>query len=124
MANNSVLGKTKVSSALIQTRVAREDAGLIAVEVFLLSLCVGAISGSFIVGFLISFMLLFGLISTRVWVVLSFLFSLLWGFIGSVVGFIIGGDSVAAGVVSGIFVFGLMLGRHHWSLSYWRALGD
>ena len=60
MANNSVLGKTKVSSALIQTSVAREESGIVAVEIFLLSLGIGAISGSFIVGFLISFMVLVG----------------------------------------------------------------
>ena len=124
MANNSVLGKTKVSSALIQTRVAREESGLIAMEIFLLSLGIGAISGSFIVGFLISFVVLVGLTSTRAWVVLSYLFSLLWGGVGSVFGYVLGGESVAAGLVMGLFVFGLMLGWHHWSLAYWRALGD
>ncbi len=124
MVNNSVLGKTKVSSALIQTSVAREESSLVAVEIFLLSLGIGAISGSFIVGFLISFMVLIGLTATRVWIVLSYLLSLLWGGVGSIFGYVLGGDSVAAGLVSGIFVFGLMLGWHHWSLVYWRALGD
>ena len=124
MANNSVLGKTKVSSALVQTRVAREESGLVAFETFLLSLGIGAISGSFIVGFLISFLVLTGLTSTRAWVVLSFLFSLLWGGVGSIFGYALGGESVVAGLVAGLFVFALMLGRHHWSLAYWRALGD
>ena len=124
MANNSVLGKTKVSSALIQTSVAREESGLVAVEIFLLSLGIGAVSGSFIVGFLISFVVLFGLLSTRVWTVLSFLFSLLWGGVGSIFGYVLGGESVAAGLVMGIFVFVLMLDKHHWSLAYWRALKD
>ena len=124
MANNSVLGKTKVSSALIQTRVAQEESGLVVGETFLLSLGIGAISGSFIVGFLISFMVLIGLTSTRAWIVLSYLFSLLWGGMGSIFGYARGGESGAAGLVMGFFVFGLMLGWHHWSLAYWRALVD
>ena len=124
MANTSVLGKTKVSSALIQTSVARDESGLIAVEIFLLSLGIGVISDSFIIGFLISFMVLIALISTRVWVVLSYALSFLWGCVGFIFGYALDGDSVAAGLVTGFFVFGLMIGWHHWSLVYWRALGD
>ena len=124
MANTSVLGKTKVSSALIQTSVARDESGLIAVEIFLLSLGIGVISESFIIGFLISFMVLIALISTRVWVVLSYALSFLWGCVGFIFGYALDGDSVAAGLVTGFFVFGLMIGWHHWSLVYWRALGD
>ena len=124
MANTSVLGKTKVSSALIQTSVARDESGLIAVELFLLSMGIGVISESFIIGFLISFMVLIALISTRLWVVLSYVLSLLWGCVGFIFGYALDGDSVAAGLVTGFFVFGLMIGWHHWSLVYWRALGD
>jgi hypothetical protein len=124
MANNSVLGKTKVSSALIQTSAAREESNLVAVEIALLSLGIGAISESFIVGFLISFIVLFGLISTRAWIVLSFLFSLLWAGVGSSFAYALGGESVAVGLVVGIFVFFLMLDWHHWSLAYWRALKE
>ena len=124
MANNSVLGKTKVSSALIQTSIARKESGLVAIETFLLSLGIGAISESFIIGFLVSFVVLIGLTSTRAWVVLSFLFSFLWGCMGYIIGYAFGEESVAAGLVVGFFVFGLMLGKHHWSLAYWRALDD
>lgn len=124
MANSSVLGRTKVSSALIQTGAARQESGLIAIEILLLSLGIGAISASFVVGFLVSLMVLIAAISTRLWIVLSYMFSLLWGGIGYIFGYALGGDSVAAGLVTGVFTFVLMLGRHHWSLVYWRALGE
>lgn len=124
MANNSVLGKTRVSSALIQTSAAREESSLIPLETFALSFGIGMISESFIIGFLVSFMVLMALISTRLWIVLSYLLSLLWGSMGYILGYIIDGESVATGLVTGFFVFGLMLGWHHWSLVYWRALGD
>jgi hypothetical protein len=54
----------------------------------------------------------------------GYLFSLLWGGVGSIFGYVLGGESVAAVLVMGFFVFGLMLGWHHWSLAYCRALGD
>lgn len=124
MGNNSVLGKTRVSSALIQTSVARQESGLIPMETFALSLAIGMISESFIIGFLVSFMVLMALVSTRLWIILSYLLSLLWGCMGYILGYIIDGESVVTGLVTGFFVFGLMLGWHHWSLVYWRALGD
>ena len=124
MANISVLGKTKVSSALIQTSVARKESGLIPMETFILSFGIGMISESFIIGFLVSFMVLMALVSTRLWVVLSYIISLACGGAGYILGYAIGDESVAAGLVTGLFIFGLMLGWHHWSLVYWRALGD
>ena len=124
MANISVLGKTKVSSALIQTSVARKESGLIPMEIFILSFGIGMISESFIIGFLVSFMVLMALVSTRLWVVLSYIISLACGGAGYILGYAIGDESVAAGLVTGLFIFGLMLGWHHWSLVYWRALGD
>jgi len=124
MANKSVLGETKVSSALIQTSAARKESSLIAIEIFILSLIIGGISESFIIGFFISFIVLLALIPTRMWIALSYLLSLLWGGVGYIFGYAFGGESVAAGLVTGFSVFGLMLGWHHWSLAYWRALGD
>ena len=124
MANSSVLGKTKVSSALIQTSAAREESSLIAVEIFIISFAIGMISESFIIGFLISFMVLMALIQTFLWTILSYLISLVCGGAGYMLGYAFGDQSVAAGIVTGFFVFGLMLGWHHWSLVYWRALSD
>ena len=124
MANSSVLGKTKVSSALIQTSVAREESSLIAVEIFAISFGIGMISESFIIGFLISFMVLIALVNTFLWTILSYLISLAFGGAGYIFGYSIGDDSAATGMVTGLFVFSIMIGWHHWSLVYWRALGD
>lgn len=124
MAKKSVLGKTKVSSALIQTGVARQESGLIAVEIFILSTFVGILSDSFIIGFLLTFMVLIALVNTRFWIILSYLISLACGWVGYYFGYTIDDQSVAAGLITGFFVFGLMLGWHHWSLVYWRALND
>lgn len=49
MSNKSVLGKTKVSSGLVQTSAARDASSLVVIETFLISLGIGAISSSFIV---------------------------------------------------------------------------
>lgn len=124
MANNSVLGKTKVSSALVQTSVARGEAGLIVFEITLLSVAIGFASSSFLVGFLISVMVLLALLSTRIWIVLSYLISFIWGGVGYIFGYAFSGESLVAGLVTGFFVFSVMIGWHHWSLVYWRALVD
>ena len=124
MSINSVIGKTKVSSALIQTSAAREASSLIAIESFLMSLGVGAISESFIAGFIITFLVLMVLEDTFVWVLLSFIFSIFCGYIGYLFGYYLAGESVVSGVAAGIFIFLVMLSWHHWSLAYWRALSE
>ncbi len=123
MLNNSVLGKTKVSSALIQTSAAREASDLVAVEIGLLSVGIGLLSSSFIVGFVISFVVLLGLTHTRAWIILSLLLSATWGVVGGLLGYVLGGGT-ASGIAAGFFVFAIGLSWHHWSLAYWRALSD
>lgn len=124
MAIESVIGKTKVSPALIQTSAAREEAGFVAVEIFLFSIFIGVISSNFLVGFLLTFMVLLGLIESIFWEALSYFFSFLWGAAAFYVGYWLYDGSILTGLVAGVFVFGLMLVKHHWSLAYWRALGD
>lgn len=122
MSNVSVLGKTKVSPALVQTGVAREEADFIAVEAFLLSVGIGLLSPSFVIGFLISFMILTALLSTRFWYVLSIILSAIWAIAAFIFTYAI--SSFWTAIIVGIFVFGLMLSKHHWSLAYWQALVD
>ncbi len=92
MTNNSVLGKTKVSSALIQTSVARGEAAPIVFEITLLSVAIGFASSSFIAGFFISVIVLLSLLSTRLWIVLSYLLSIIWGGVGYIFGYAFSGE--------------------------------
>ena len=122
MSNYSVLGKTKVSSALVQTSAAREESDFIAAEIFLLSVGVGLLSPSFVIGFLIAFMILLTLLTTPFWHVVSIILSGLWAVGSFVIAYAFG--SIWVALVVSLFVFCLILGKHHWSLAYWQALLD
>jgi putative Mn2+ efflux pump MntP len=124
MAINSVLGKTKVSSALIQTSEARKNSGLIVWEVLIISFFVGKFSDSFIVGFIASFLVLITLIDTIVWKIISFSISLFGGYVGYVAFCGENGETIGAGLMVALFSFLFMLSWHHWSLASWRALSD
>jgi len=123
MAVNSVLGKTKVSSALIQTSEARSSSLLIIMEIFLISCFVGAAFDSFLTGFLLTFLILIFLIDTILWVIFTYFVSGALGFLAGQISYSTDGSLLSAFVI-GIFIFSLMIGWHHWGLSYWRGLSD
>ena len=120
MANISVIGNTKVSGALIQTSVARKKSSLIVWECIILSVMIGAATGSLAVAVL-SFMVLLGLIDTVVWIYISYGISI---YIGLIFGFAAYGPdgSLFSALVFFLFGFSIMLGWHHWSLAYWRGV--
>jgi len=123
MANNSVLGRTRVSGALIQTSEARRCASLIVWECVIISALIGSLFDSFWTLAVLTFIVLLILVDTVVWTFISYAISI---FVGYVVGQAAYSpdSSMFSALVFFLLAFGFMISWHHWGLAYWRGLSE